>query len=198
MIQGDANPPGAQPVTTVVPEPRRRVFRRLTPGGMLADFAWRWSKRLLFYPSPTPAHAWRRWLLRRFGAKIHPTAIIHPTVRIIHPWNLTIHRGVVILHNVVLDCQAPVAIGADTHISQFSHLCTATHVYDQRAMPIVGRPISIGEKCWLAADVFVGSGVSVGDNAVLGARSSVFKDIPPGVIVAGTPAKPIRQTPADP
>lgn len=161
----------------------------------MADFAWRWSQRLLFYPSPAPANAWRGWLLRRFGAKVHPSAIIHPTVRIIHPRNLTVHRGVVILHNVVLDCQAPITIGTNTHISQFSHLCTATHLYDQRTMPIVGRPITIGEKCWLAADVFVGVGVSVGDGAVLGARCSIFKDVPPGVIMAGSPAQPICKAP---
>lgn len=195
MIQGDANLPEPQPVTTVVPEPRRRVFRRLTRGGLIADFAWRWTQRLLFYPSPVLANVWRCWLLRRFGANVHRSVVIHPTVRIVHPWNLTVRNGGTICHNVVLDCQAPITIGVNTHISQFSHLCTATHIYDQRAMPIIGRPISIGEKCWLAADVFVGSGVSVGDSVVLGARSSVFRDVPSGVIMAGSPARKIRQIP---
>ena len=182
-------------VTTTVPPPRRRLFRQQTAGGRLAGFAWRWAQRLIFYPSPAPFHAWRRWVLRSFGAKIHPSVVIHRSVRIIHPWNLTLDRGVVILHKVVLDCQAPITIGAGTRISQLSYLCTATHLYEQRRMPIIGRPISIGSRCWLAADVFVGCGVNVGDGAVLGARSSVFKDVQPGAVVAGTPAREIRQIP---
>ena len=179
-------------MTTVAPKPKRRVFRRLTFGGLIADFAWRWAQRVLFYPSPSPCNAWRRWVLRCFGAKVHGSVVIHPTVRIVHPWNLTLERGVAVLHNVVLDCQAAVVIGEGTRISQFSHLCTGTHVYEQREMPIVGQPISIGSRCWLAADVFVGSGVHIGDGVVLGARCSVFRDVPSGVVVAGTPAHVIR------
>ena len=187
--------PADDPMTTLVPEPRRRVFRRLTFGGRLADFAWRWTKRLAFHPSPASFYAWRRWVLRIFGAKVHPTAIIHRSVRIIHPWNLTLHKGVVVLHGVVLDCQSPIKIGEDTRVSQLTYLCTATHSYEERHMPIIGRPILIGSRCWLAADVFVGCGVNIGDGSVLGARSSVFRDVPPGVVMAGTPAKLIGPAP---
>ncbi len=186
------------PITTVVPAPKRRVFRRLTFGGRVVDFTWRWTHKLLFYPSPLSANFWRRWVLRCFGATIGSTVVIHRSVRIIHPWNLTLEKGVVVLHNVILDCQAPVRIGAGTRISQLAHLCTATHEYEQRHMPIIGLPITVGSGCWLAADVFVGSGVTIGDGAVLGARSSVFRDVPPGALVAGSPAKTIHQTPVGP
>jgi len=187
--------PADESMTTLVPEPRRRVFRRLTIGGRLVDFAWRWAQRLVFHPSPASFYAWRRWVLRFFGAKVHASVVIHRSVRIIHPWNLILDEAVVVLHGVVLDCQAPVTIGAGTRISQLTHLCTATHSYEQRHMPIIGRPISIGSRCWLAADVFVGCGVNIGDGSVLGARSSVFRDVPPGVVMAGTPAKLIRHDP---
>jgi len=189
-----ANPNTPQPVTTQVPPPKRRVFRELTMSGRLVDFAWRWAYRLLFRPTPVSANAWRRCLLRLFLAHIHPSVVIHPTVRIIHPWNLTIDADVSVDHHVVLDCQAPVKIGAGTRISQLSHLCTATHIYDRRTMPIIGRPITIGKNCWLAADVFVGCGVTIGDEVVLGARSSVFKDVPSGTIMAGSPARKLRDT----
>lgn len=189
--------PGGSAIT-IVPPPRRRIFRRLTRRGRLAAFAWRWAYRLLFYPSPSPATAWRIWLLKLFGADIATGARIHPTARIVHPWNLTLGRGVTVFHCVILDCQAPVTIGPGTRISQFSHLCTATHAYNQCKMPIVGKPISIGRDCWLAADVFIGSGVTVGDHSVLGARCSVFRDVPAGVIVAGSPSHEIRANPAAP
>ena len=44
---------------------------------------------------------------------------------------------------------------------------------------------------WIAADVFVGPGVSVGDRTIVGARSSVFKSLPPDIIAVGSPARPI-------
>jgi putative colanic acid biosynthesis acetyltransferase WcaF len=44
---------------------------------------------------------------------------------------------------------------------------------------------------WIAAEAFVGPGVSVGDNSVVGARAVVVKDVPPNVVFAGNPAKKI-------
>jgi putative colanic acid biosynthesis acetyltransferase WcaF len=58
--------------------------------------------------------------------------------------------------------------------------------------PLTIAPISIGSRCWIAADVFVGPGVTIADGTVVGARSSVFKDLPPWSVVAGSPAKVIR------
>ena len=192
MTPPDTGQTESQPVTTVAPDPRRRVFRRMTFGGRLAAAAWRWAQRLLFYPSPASANAWRRFVLRRFGASIAPRVKVHRTARIIQPWNLTIGPDTTIRQRVVLDCQAPVTIGSRTEISQFTHLCTATHVYNKRDMPIVGRPISIGDRCWLAADVFVVCGVKIANGVVVGARASVFRDITENSIAIGEPAKPLE------
>jgi putative colanic acid biosynthesis acetyltransferase WcaF len=188
----DANQPGSDRVyTTVVPNPRRRIFRRLTRSGRLVEFLWRWTSRFLFYLSPSPAYAWRRLILRCFGASVARCVKIHNTTRIIHPWNLTVGPETTIRQRVILDCQAPVTIGANTQISQFTHLCTATHIYGKRDMPIIGQPIGIGDRCWLAADVFVGCGVKIEDGVIVGARASVFRDIPAGTIAIGEPAKPL-------
>jgi len=178
--------------TTIVPSPRRRIFRRLTRSGRLVELIWRWTSRFLFYLSPGPAHAWRRWILLCFGASVAHHVKIHNTTRIIHPWNLTIGAGTTIRQRVILDCQAPVTIGTNTQISQFTHLCTATHVYGKRDMPIIGQPIGIGDRCWLAADVFVGCGVKINDEVIVGARASVFRDIPAKTIAIGEPAKPLE------
>jgi putative colanic acid biosynthesis acetyltransferase WcaF len=53
-------------------------------------------------------------------------------------------------------------------------------------------PITIGSGVWVAADVFVGPGVTIGDDTVVGARSSVLTDLPAWKICVGTPAKPVR------
>jgi len=77
-------------------------------------------------------------------------------------------------------------------VSQKSYLCTGSHDYQSAHFDIYARPIVIGEKCWLATDVFVAPGVTIGDGAVVGARSSVFTALPGNVICRGNPAKVIR------
>ena len=101
--------------------------------------------------------------------------------------------GATIADDVEVYSVAPVTIGERTTISQFSHLCAATHDFEHPHFPLMPKPISIGADCWVAADVFVGPGVSIGNRTVVGARSSVFRDLPPGIIAAGTPAREIRR-----
>jgi len=60
-------------------------------------------------------------------------------------------------------------------------------------MPLITAPITIGNRVWVTADVFVAPGVSIGDGAVITARSSVFNDVPEWMIVRGNPAKPVKK-----
>jgi len=59
-------------------------------------------------------------------------------------------------------------------------------------MPLMTAPITIGDWVWITADVFVGPGVTIGDGAVVTARSSVFSDIPPWMVAKGNPAAPVK------
>lgn len=60
-------------------------------------------------------------------------------------------------------------------------------------MPLITAPIIVGAHAWIAADVFVGPGVTIGDQAVVGARSSVFRNVESGTVVAGNPARVIKK-----
>jgi putative colanic acid biosynthesis acetyltransferase WcaF len=71
-------------------------------------------------------------------------------------------------------------------------LCGATHDYEDAHFTLNSSPIVIGEQVWIAADVFIGPGVSIGDGAVVGARSSVFKDVAPWTVVVGNPARYLK------
>ncbi len=64
---------------------------------------------------------------------------------------------------------------------------------DKRNEMPPSMPISIGNNVWLGARVIVLRGVSIGDDTVIAAGSVVTKDIPAGVIAAGTPAKIVRE-----
>ena len=55
------------------------------------------------------------------------------------------------------------------------------------------KPVKIGNNCWFGANVVVCSGVTIGDDCVIGAGSVVVKDIPPHTFAAGCPCKVIRQ-----
>jgi putative colanic acid biosynthesis acetyltransferase WcaF len=59
-------------------------------------------------------------------------------------------------------------------------------------MPLVTKPIVIGRNAWVAADAFVGPGVTIGELSVIGARSVVIKDQPARMICAGHPCRPLK------
>ncbi len=60
-------------------------------------------------------------------------------------------------------------------------------------MPVVTAPIIIGERAWITADVFVAPGVTIGEGAVVTARSSVFSHIDRWTVAAGNSAKPMKK-----
>jgi len=160
-------------------------------GNKLARGLWVAVWVLLFRPSPRIWHGWRRMLLRLFGARIGRKAMISPSCRVWAPWNLRMgDRGNVGPH-VDLYCVATITVGEDAIVSQYSYLCATSHDYRRRPMPLLVAPITIGRNAWVCADVFVGMGVTVGEGAVVGARSSVFRDVPPWTIVAGYPVRVI-------
>jgi len=93
-----------------------------------------------------------------------------------------------------VDCYnvATITLGAHSTVSQYSYLCTASHDYNHPDMLLVTAPITLGARVWITADVFVGPGVTIGDGAVVTARSSVFHDLPPWMVARGNPAVPVR------
>jgi putative colanic acid biosynthesis acetyltransferase WcaF len=147
----------------------------------------------LFRPSPWFMAGWRRFLLRVFGAKIGPGAFVHSSARIWAPWNLRVGNSATLSWGV--DCYNVAEIALDDYaiVSQYSHLCTASHDIEDPRRPVVSAPIHIGARSWVCADVFVGPGVKIGEGTVVGARSSVFRDLPPWCVAVGTPAKPVRK-----
>jgi putative colanic acid biosynthesis acetyltransferase WcaF len=126
-----------------------------------------------------------------FGAKMGRGTFAYPSVQIWAPWNLEMHDDSCLSHFVDCYCVDKVVIGRRATVSQYSFLCTATHDYNRRDMPLVTAPIVIEEHAWVTADVFVGPGVTIGKGAVVGARSKVTQDVAAWTVVAGVPAKPI-------
>ncbi len=89
-------------------------------------------------------------------------------------------------------CVDKIQIGAHVTVSQYSFLCTASHDYTNPEMLLVTAPILIGDRAWVTADVFVAPGVTIGEGAVILARSSVFQNVEPWVVMAGNPAEFVK------
>lgn len=147
---------------------------------------------LLFWPSPRPLHAWRRFLLRLFGARIGAGCRIYPDAHVWWPAHLECDELVTIGPGVNVYNQDRIRIGARAVVSQGAYLCTATHDYTSPAFPLVLRPIEIGAHAWIATEAFVHPGVTIGEGAVIGARAVVLADMPPWMVCAGHPCKPLK------
>ena len=159
----------------------------------LAVQLWWLVQASLFKGSPQFAYGFRRWLLRLFGAQVGQGVVIRPSATITYPWKVSIGDHAWVGDNVVLYSLGEIEIGAHAVVSQSSYLCAADHDYTDPTFPIRSRKITIGLEAWVAADVFVAPGVTIGQAAVIGARSSVFADMPAGMVCFGYPCKPVKQ-----
>jgi len=86
-----------------------------------------------------------------------------------------------------------VAIGANATVSQYSHICSSSHDYTKPNMPQTFAKVVIEDQAWVAADAYIGPGVTIRQGAVVGARAAVFKDVPAWTVVGGNPAKYIKK-----
>jgi len=153
---------------------------------------WWFVQATFFRGSPQVMYGFRRWLLRQFGARIGKGVIIRPSVTIPYPWKLQIGDHSWIGDHAVLYCFAEIIIGKNVVVSQKTYLCAGTHDFRTPSFDIQAFPIVIEDEAWLAADVFVAPGVTVGKGAVVGSRSSVFSDLPEMMVCIGSPARPVH------
>lgn len=94
--------------------------------------------------------------------------------------------------NVNCYCMAPIHLGYKSVVSQGAHLCSGTHDIDDANHQLVVRPITLGDGSWVAADAFIGPGVTVGNRAVIGARTVLVKDAEASGVYVGNPARLVR------
>ena len=144
-----------------------------------------------------PPGAWdeRDGLLRQMLRGVGEGVVVRPPF-FCEYGNISIgDRTFVNVEAVVLDV-APVTIGAACQIATRVQLLTATHPIDpepRRAGWEYGEAISVEDNVWLGGGVIVCPGVTIGRDTVVGAGAVVTKDLPPGVVAAGIPARVLRE-----
>jgi putative colanic acid biosynthesis acetyltransferase WcaF len=142
--------------------------------------------------------AWKRIpvlrgaLLKIFGASSPFAVLVAEGVRVHFPWSLGIGRHVAIGPRVDFYNLGGVRLGDRVVVSQDAYFCGGTHDYTDPRYPLIRRPIVVEDDAWIGAGAFIGPGVVVGRGAVVGARAVVTKDVPPWKVVAGNPARVIK------
>ena len=152
---------------------------------------WYVTSICLFESACCPLYGVKRWLLRCFGATIGAGVVIKPRVRIKFPWNLQIGDHTWIGEDVWIDNLAAVQIGSNACVSQGVYLCTGSHDSRQVTFDLIVEPIVIEDEAWVAARSMLLPGVNITNGVLVAAGSVVTKStaIPPGMIVAGVPAR---------
>ena len=148
-----------------------------------------WMARYNAALASTPAE--RRDLLRQRLGEVGEGAVIRPPFHCDYGYNVRLGRDVFLNFNCVILDVCEVDIGDLTQIGPGVQILTADHprIAAERAKGIeFGKPISIGRNVWIGGGAILLPGVTIGDDAVVGAGSVVTRDVAPGATVMGNPA----------
>ncbi|PSW21984.1 sugar O-acetyltransferase [Photobacterium sanctipauli] len=135
-------------------------------------------------------------LIKRLFGKADDTTALNGNFFCDYGYNITVGKNFYMNANgVILDC-GKVTIGDYVMIGPNVTLCTAGHPLDAKTRYTYeefAKPITIGDKVWIGANVLVLPGVTIGDGAVVGGGSVVTKDVPADTVVVGNPARVVKE-----
>lgn len=177
---------------------------------------WRWYerdtlpwRRLAIHRELARRGAFARWpiqgdvleLLRDGRLEVGEGTLFEPNVWLTapRPAEIRIGSGCFLNLGVMVAAVELVEIGDHCMFANGCFVTDGAHRFDDPEQPVPWQgftskgPTRIGNNVWCGANVVVTSGVTIGERAVIGANSVVTGDIPPRVIAAGAPARPIRE-----
>lgn len=137
----------------------------------------------------------RKRLIREIFGSIGERFTIHSPFHCDFGSNISVGENFVGNFNLTILDEAKVTIGNNVFVGPNVSMCTVIHALDaeQRNSGIMkALPITIGDNVWIAANVVILPGVTIGDRAVIGAGSVVTKSIPSGMLAVGNPCRPVR------
>lgn len=149
-----------------------------------------------FNTLPAGARVEARAVLSELFGAIGPGTYVRPTLRCDYGFNIFIGaRSFLNFDCILLDCNR-IDIGDDVQIAPGVHIYTATHPLDatlRKSGAEQALPVKIGDGVWLGGGCIVCPGVTIGENTVVAAGSVVTRDMPAGVLAAGSPCRVIRE-----
>jgi maltose O-acetyltransferase len=134
----------------------------------------------------------RRVLLAERFAHVGEGAVVRPPFHCDYGFNIHLGANAFLNYNCVILDVVEVSIGEGAQIGPAVQIYAADHPRDpaqRRAGLEFGRPVRIGKFAWIGGGAIVLPGISIGDDAVIGAGSIVTRDVPAGATVVGNPAR---------
>lgn len=147
---------------------------------------WRVFGKTIFKLTPSCFFKIRVLILKLFGSKIKWSSLVYPSSEIYSPRNLYLDSRSCLSYKTIIYNVAPIKIGIDSTISQYSFLCTASHDIDDKQKPLKSSAIIIGDNVWIGADTYINRGCKIFDNSVVAARSTIFKNVYNNEVVSST------------
>ena len=142
----------------------------------------------------------RHALLRAAGADLAPHASLHGGTYFSRPPNLAVGERAFVNRGCYLDLEGPITLHDDVVVGHGTSIITSHHAIGpsrRRADGVTPRAVIVHAGAWIAARCVVMPGVTVGAGAVVACGAVVTHDVPPDVLVAGVPARVIRQLDAE-
>src|SRR5665811_1485225 len=120
---------------------------------------------VMLNPVVTP-YGLKRWVLRRFGAKVGRGVLIKPNVHVKYPWHLEVGDNVWIGERAWIDNFVSVRIDSNAVVSQGAYLCTGNHDWSDPGWAS-WSPVTVEQGAWVGTLARIGPEVTVGANAIV-------------------------------
>ena len=173
---------------------RRTSRRGYHPGRSYAYRAlWLLVEALILLNPIVTSYSLKRWVLRRFGARIGTGVLIKPSVHVKYPWKLVIGDNAWIGERVWIDNLVQVRIGANAVVSQGAYLCTGNHDWSDPGMGLIVKPVTVEDGAWVGAFSRIAPGVTVGREAIVTLGSVLLARAEPRGVYEGNPAMRVRE-----
>lgn len=175
---------------------RRAVLRKIV---FAIPLTREWYRRGYFNRAVRKQRFVNYFFKRVFGVNADVPWSVHFTSRVVVPTRIKFGEGVERSFMFSGGCYIQggngIEIGDGTIFAPGVKIISANHDPQDLSQWKPDRPIKIGKNCWIGANAVILPGVELGDNVIVGAGAVVTKSFPGNVIVAGNPARIIRELP---
>jgi putative colanic acid biosynthesis acetyltransferase WcaF len=177
----------------------REFIKGMAPHFLVSLVRWRrdvWQDarlRLLIEVGKIPSHSIRDFVYRKVGITLPRTSSIHFRAEFYRPEAIIIGEYCTIGDTCFLDGRESITIGDSVNIGSHVSIYTRQHDVDSSDFAESGGPVRIGRYAWLGSHCVVLPEVTIGEGAVVAAGAVVTRDVAPYAMVAGVPARFVRE-----